>query len=158
MRKKNTFEDFKRIYASKKEILKQKFKVKSLEIFGSYARGEQRKNSDLDIIVEFEEPVDLFSFILLENYLSRIFGVKVDLVTKEALKERIKESILKEAVKLWFKSNFLIFRGKQFQGWGIFNPRIFWRRHKNYLGDNKWKLAPIKIIITRNFKSNWWLK
>lgn len=78
--------------------LKEKFKVKSIGIFGSYARGEQTKTSDIDMLVEFDAPVGFFKFIELENYLSDKLGVKVDLVTPDALKPLIKPDIIQEAV------------------------------------------------------------
>ena len=84
----------------KKELpaLKEKFKVKSIGIFGSYIRGEQTKTSDIDMLVEFESPVGFFKFIELEDYLSEKLGVKVDLVTLDALKPLIKPHIIEEAV------------------------------------------------------------
>jgi len=84
----------------KKEFpyLKEKFKVKSIGIFGSYARGEQTKTSDIDMLVEFGAPVGFFKFIELEDYLSDMLGAKVDLVTPDALKPLIKPHIMEEAV------------------------------------------------------------
>jgi len=84
----------------KKEVpcLKEKFKVKSIGIFGSCVRGEQTKTSDIDMLVEFEAPVGFFKFIELENHLSEKLGAKVDLVTPDALKPLIKPHILEEAV------------------------------------------------------------
>lgn len=79
-------------------LLHEKYHVKKLGIFGSFARGEQNPESDVDIIVEFESPVGFFEFIRLENYLSEILGAKVDLVTERALKPSIKESVLQETV------------------------------------------------------------
>ncbi len=79
-------------------MLKEKFKVKKLGVFGSFARGESRKSSDVDILVEFAEPVGFFSFIDLENYLSDLLGRKVDLVTKNALKPAIKEEVIKDVI------------------------------------------------------------
>ncbi|MCD6134600.1 MAG: nucleotidyltransferase family protein, partial [Candidatus Omnitrophica bacterium] len=76
------------------------FKVKSLEVFGSYTRGEQTPRSDVDILVEFSTPIDLFEFIKLEDFLSEILDRKVDLVMKDALKARIKKRILQEAVSV----------------------------------------------------------
>ncbi len=81
-----------------KVILKEKYNVKSIQIFGSYIRGEQKKGSDLDVLVEFYETIDLFKFMELEAFLSEKLGMKVDLVMKDTLKPRIKERILKEAV------------------------------------------------------------
>jgi predicted nucleotidyltransferase len=79
-------------------ILKEKFKVKSIGVFGSYVRGEQRRGSDLDVLVEFYETTDLFELVELEDYLSKTLGVKVDLVPKDSLKPRISDTILREAV------------------------------------------------------------
>ncbi len=78
--------------------LNEKFKVKCIGIFGSYVRGEQTKTSDIDMLVEFDAPVGFFKFIELEDYLSEKLGVKVDLVTPDALKPLIKPHIMEEAV------------------------------------------------------------
>jgi len=83
-----------------KPLLKDQFKVKSIGIFGSYLKGEQKKRSDLDILVEFSETIGLFKFIQLENFLSEKLGVKVDLVMKDGLKPLIKEQVLKEVIYL----------------------------------------------------------
>ena len=79
-------------------ILRDKYKVKTIGVFGSYIRGEQGKESDIDILVEFYETIDLFTFIQLEEFLSETLGIKVDLVMKDTLKPRIKDNILREAV------------------------------------------------------------
>ena len=81
-----------------KPLLADSFKVQTIGIFGSYVRGEQKKKSDLDILVEFSEPIGLFKFVELEDFLSQELNLKVDLVMKDALKPRIKDSILKEAI------------------------------------------------------------
>ena len=83
-----------------KAELRKKFKVKTIGVFGSYARGEQKRSSDVDVLVEFEQPVGLFQFMALENYLSDLLGVRVDLVSKKALKPHIGERILAEVVIL----------------------------------------------------------
>jgi len=75
-----------------------KYKVKSLGIFGSYVRGEQKKRSDLDILVEFSEPISLLKFVALERELSEYIGKKVDLVIKKTLKPKIREHVLEEVV------------------------------------------------------------
>jgi len=90
----------KRVLARHKDELREKFRVKDIGVFGSYVRGEQRKRSDVDILVEFEAPVGFFEFIALENHLSDLLGVKVDLVSKKALKPRIGERILKEVIRV----------------------------------------------------------
>ena len=61
-------------------------------------RGEQKSSSDLDILVDFFEPISLFRFIELENFLSEKLSVKVDLAMQDALKPRIKDRILNEAI------------------------------------------------------------
>jgi len=85
-----------------KATLKDKHKVKSVGIFGSYLTGEERKRSDLDVLVEFDESADLslLDFARLENFLSEALGVKVDLVEKGTLKPRIGRNILKEVVNV----------------------------------------------------------
>ncbi|MFN4219328.1 MAG: nucleotidyltransferase family protein [bacterium] len=83
-----------------KEELKKKYHLKKIGIFGSYVRGEQSSKSDVDILVEFEEDakIGLLEFINMENYLSDLLGVKVDLVERVALKPRIGKHILKEVI------------------------------------------------------------
>lgn len=76
--------------------LREKYKVKTLGIFGSYIRGEQKKKSDVDILVEFEKPLGLLEFVGLELQLSKLLGKKVDLVMKSALKPKIGKHILEE--------------------------------------------------------------
>lgn len=78
--------------------LAQKYHVSSLEVFGSYVRGEQTPASDLDVLVTFSKTPGLLQFISLENFISDLLGVKVDLVMKTALKPHIGRRILSEAV------------------------------------------------------------
>lgn len=95
-------EEIKKKLAELKPSLKEEFKVQSIGVFGSYLRGEEKKGSDLDVLVEFEESagLSLLDFIGLENYLSDALGVKVDLVEKSALKPRIGKHILEEVVNI----------------------------------------------------------
>ena len=88
------------ILSKHKEELRRKYNVKEIGVFGSYVRGEQKKSSDIDILVEFEESIGFFKFLEMEEHISEILGVKVDLVTKNALKPRIGEHILKEVVAI----------------------------------------------------------
>ena len=77
------------------------YHIKSLGLFGSFVRGEQRPKSDIDILVEFEDDeIDLFEFIKLRDYLSDRFGRKVDLVMKDTLKPHIGKQVLSEVVYL----------------------------------------------------------
>ena len=80
------------------EILKTRFNVKKIAIFGSTVRNQNTKKSDIDIIVELIEPIGLFDFIRLEAFLAKILGKKIDLTTKQALKPTIKKAVLKEAI------------------------------------------------------------
>ena len=79
-------------------LLAEEYHVSTLEVFGSYVRHEQRRNSDLDILVTFSQPPSLLKFIRLENELSDELGVKVDLVMKDSLKPHIGQQILREAI------------------------------------------------------------
>ncbi len=80
------------------DTIKKKFGVKRMGIFGSFAKGEGREESDIDILVEFEKTVDFFEFLDLKEFLENLFHREVDLVTKRALKPLIKEKILKEVI------------------------------------------------------------
>ncbi len=83
-----------------KPLLKKRFEVETIGFFGSYSRGEQKKTSDVDVLVVFSDDahVGFFRFLELEEFLSRRLGVKVDLVTKAALKPVMKERVLRETV------------------------------------------------------------
>lgn len=83
-----------------KSVIEKRFKVKEIGIFGSYVRGEQKNISDIDILVEFYEPVGFFAFLDLEEYLTGLFNTKVDLVSKKALKPRIGKYILQEMISV----------------------------------------------------------
>lgn len=72
--------------------------MKSIGLFGSWVRDEQTKQSDVDVLVKFEKPIGFFKFVEIEDYLSERLGVKVDLVTPDALKPLIKPQMEKEAV------------------------------------------------------------
>ncbi|RNI15748.1 DNA polymerase III subunit beta [Methanohalophilus sp. RSK] len=76
--------------------LKDQYNVKYIGLFGSYIRGEQTPESDLDILVAFSKTPSLLQFIDLENYLSDNLGIKVDLVMKDSLKPNIGKHILNE--------------------------------------------------------------
>ncbi len=80
--------------------LREKYSVSYLGIFGSYIRGEQTKDSDLDVLIQFDKKPGLLKYIELENYLSDLLGVKVDLVMKSALKPNIGKQILNEVKAL----------------------------------------------------------
>jgi predicted nucleotidyltransferase len=78
--------------------LKSRFAISSLSLFGSIARGQATAKSDLDILVEFQETPGLFKFIELKTHLEDLFQCPVDLVTRNALKEPLRDKILQEAI------------------------------------------------------------
>ncbi|MGH2545064.1 MAG: UPF0175 family protein [Ardenticatenaceae bacterium] len=78
--------------------LQARYHIKSLALFGSYVRDEQRVGSDLDVLVEFDQTPGLLTFIQLEEELSEQVGLKVDLVTRAGLKPALREIILSEAI------------------------------------------------------------
>ncbi|WP_457754153.1 nucleotidyltransferase family protein [Thermococcus sp.] len=93
-------EDILKILEELKPELKSRYKVKSLAVFGSYVRGEQRETSDVDVLVEFSEDADLFDLIALEEFLTEKLGIKVDVVPKNALRKELKQSVFREAIEV----------------------------------------------------------
>ena len=92
-------EHIKRILENNKDILKDKFKVIEIGIFGSYVRGEETLTSDIDILVDFEQEGKTFdNYIELKYFLEELLGIKVDLVMKGALKQELKDIILQETI------------------------------------------------------------
>jgi len=95
-----TLAEIKKILSAHKEELAKKYKIKELGIFGSFVRGEQRKRSDIDILVDFEEVPDLLTFIEIEIYIEKLIGIKTDLVRRPALRPELKDRILNEVVSI----------------------------------------------------------
>lgn len=95
-----TLEDIIEVLRGHLPMLRKQYGVKSLAVFGSYVKGRQHKGSDLDILVEFEHAPTLFTFMDLEEELSSLLGVRVDLVSLKALKGEIGNRILQEAIVL----------------------------------------------------------
>lgn len=85
------------ILKKNEDIIKQKYGIKKIGVFGSFARGEEKEGSDVDVLVEFEDNFENFdNYIELKYFLEDLFGRKVDLVTVEALRPQLKDDILKE--------------------------------------------------------------
>jgi predicted nucleotidyltransferase len=95
-----TLEEIKAELETLKPTLRERFGVETIGVFGSYTRGEQTKKSDIDTLVVFSKDaqVGFFKFLELEEFLTKKLGVKVDLVTKNALKPFIKDRVLRETV------------------------------------------------------------
>jgi predicted nucleotidyltransferase len=97
-----SLEEIKRQLKRLTPILKSEFSVDTLELFGSYVRGEQTEKSDLDILVTFHEPneVDLLKFIELRLFLKDALGIDVDLIERDTVKPRLKSRIYEEAIAI----------------------------------------------------------
>ncbi|MBE7530062.1 MAG: nucleotidyltransferase family protein [Ardenticatenaceae bacterium] len=96
-----TLEDMTYLIQQALPELRRQYGVRDLWLFGSYIRAEQGAESDLDVLVEFDNPrLTLIEFIQLEQQLSQLLGIKVDLVERDTLKPEIGKRILQEAVAL----------------------------------------------------------
>jgi uncharacterized protein len=89
-----------RLLRKQRKELVERYNVASLSLFGSVARNEARPDSDVDLLVEFSQPVGLFQFIELQQELETLLGCKVDLGTPRSLKPHLKEQVLQEAIRV----------------------------------------------------------
>ena len=80
--------------------LRRRYPIRQMGVFGSWVRGTQKQDSDLDVLVELGDPVGVMELVGLKQDLSDAIGIEVDLVTKDALKHRIGQRILAEVVML----------------------------------------------------------
>lgn len=78
-----------------KPILYRDYAVKEIGLFGSYSDGSYTDESDIDLLVELEKPIG-WKFFTLEVFLEKVFNKKIDLVTKNALKEQLKDRIMRQ--------------------------------------------------------------
>lgn len=95
-----TFQPLLQKLRSLKPTLAQNYKVRALGLFGSWARGEQQANSDVDVLVELTEGADLFDLIGLTLFLEETLQCKVDVVSKHALRAELREAVLQELVAI----------------------------------------------------------
>lgn len=95
-----TVSEIRTILQLHKRDLEQQYKVKRISIFGSYVRGQQNEESDLDLLVEFFSPVSLLHIVSLENHLTDILDVQVDVIPRKSIREELRRTILREAVPL----------------------------------------------------------
>ena len=95
-----SLDEIKSIVRKHRKILAEKYGIAVVSAFGSYVRGEQNEESDLDLLVEFLRPVSLLELAGAEIYLGEVLGLKVDLVPKRVVRSELREIILAEAVSL----------------------------------------------------------
>ena len=93
-------ENIKGVLKDLKREIRNKYKAELLGIFGSFARGEQTSESDLDVLVLFDTDATLFDFVGLAIFLEEKLGIKVDIVPQDTLRKEIKEKILSDVVPL----------------------------------------------------------
>jgi len=98
--KKIKLEEIKKRLEKLKEVIKDRYKAEVVGIFGFYVRGEQKEESDLDVLVKFSRGVTLFELVSLSVFLEEELGIKVDVVPYDAVREEIREKVLKEAIYL----------------------------------------------------------
>ncbi len=91
-----TFEEIKKVLQKHREEFREQYGLKEIGIFGSYVKGEQKEKSDIDMLVELEKPIGFVRFMRLESALSQLLGVRVEMVTRKALKPHIGKRILQE--------------------------------------------------------------
>lgn len=93
-----TLKEIRDIIEQYKEEIGREYNAEIVAVFGSYVRGEQTERSDVDLIVRFKEGATLFDFVGLAEFLEEKLNVKVDIVSESAIREELREKILKEAV------------------------------------------------------------
>ena len=93
-------EEIKKIVAEEKDEIRQQYKAEIKAIFGSYARGDFHADSDLDLLVDFDEGANLLDLVGLEQFLEDKLGCKVDVVSRRSLREEIRSSVFSEAIYL----------------------------------------------------------
>ncbi|MBN1307549.1 MAG: nucleotidyltransferase family protein [Chitinispirillaceae bacterium] len=95
-----TLNDVKSLLEGQMALLRQRYRVTGIGLFGSYVRGEQQKDSDVDVLVDYEALPSLLKIVNMENYLSDLLEEKVDLIPRECIRPELKEAILSEVVML----------------------------------------------------------
>ncbi len=91
-------EEIRHILREHAPVVAERYGVQVVGIFGSYARGEQHESSDLDLLVEYLQPISLLDLVGAELYLSDVLGVKVDLVPRRAVRKELRDHTFREAV------------------------------------------------------------
>jgi predicted nucleotidyltransferase len=95
-----SLDEIKEVIGQRRAELKSQFHVEKIGVFGSYARGDQKKRSDIDFLVTFDEPIGLFTLSGLYIYLQEQLGRKVDVVPYNSLRPELRKYILKDLIYL----------------------------------------------------------
>ena len=95
-----TVEQIRTAIRQHQEVLVERYGIKVVGLFGSYARRERRKRSDLDLLADIVRPISLLELIGAELYLSEVLGVKVDLIPKRDVREELRETIFREVLSI----------------------------------------------------------
>jgi predicted nucleotidyltransferase len=93
-------EELKKIVTEEKDDIRRQYKAQIKAVFGSYARGDFHADSDLDLLVDFDDGANLFDMIGLQHFLEDKLGCKVDLGTESSLREDIRASVFSEMIRL----------------------------------------------------------
>ena len=93
-------QEIKAALTAEKEELRRRYTVSAIGIFGSYVRGEQRQDSDIDVLVDYDKLPSLLKIVNMENYLSDLLREKVDLVPRACIRSELRANILAEVVML----------------------------------------------------------
>lgn len=94
----HTVEEIRRLLKEHAPVLAERYGVRVVGIFGSYGRGEQHEQSDLDLLVEYLKPISLLELVGAELYLSDVLGLRVEMVSRRALRQELRDKILQEAI------------------------------------------------------------
>jgi hypothetical protein len=95
-----TLDEIRTIIRQHRDALAEKYGIAVVGVFGSYVRGEQKRQSDIDLLVDILHPISLLELVGAEIYLSEVMGSKVDLVPKRDVREELRETILAEAIAI----------------------------------------------------------
>jgi predicted nucleotidyltransferase len=93
-------EELKKIVTEEKDDIRRQYKAQIKAVFGSYARGDFHADSDLDLLVDFDDGANLFDMIGLQHFLEDKLGCKVDLGAEDSLRKELQESVFSEAICL----------------------------------------------------------
>jgi hypothetical protein len=91
-------QEIQRNLSSLKDAIHNAFGVSSIEVFGSFVRGEQREDSDIDVLVDFDRDVSLLDVSALQVFLTEQLGAQIDVVLKRSVRKELKDRIFAEAV------------------------------------------------------------